>query len=178
MTHSSIYRLPGQQQPGRQILFQNALLEVYQESNGLFGFTYYCDRAGYWDTFNGSPIYLSAQAALRQAKLHAVKETVSQATNYKLLVDLSSDKIIHHSPMVEEILGVVTGYQCADLYVVPSDRAKIRKTLQDPAAKHEIKLQTLDGTAFDCVIEAEVIPLDCVQLGIETITLDAVPRSP
>lgn len=180
MSSNGIYRLPGQQQPSRQILFQNALLDVYQECNGLYGFTYYRHQ-GYWDTYHGSPIFLSPQAALRQAKLLTLKENVSKDTeSCKLLVDFSTDTILRHSRLVKKLFGKITDYKCRDLYIAQSDRAEIhRRLLQSSAVQRSTRLQSLDGKEIDCVVEAELIQLDTgLRLIVETIKPGAVLHSP
>lgn len=160
--------------PDRQIFFQDAVLDIYQADNHLFGFTYYKDR-GFWEIFNGEPIYLSPEIALRYAKLHAIKLNVKNDTeNIKISVDFRSDKILHQSRLAKQTFGKIQGYVAHELYLNQCDRASIRQKAQDNSiVQEQVLLQNLDGKQLYGTVEVQTIPIDShTLLSIETFIPD------
>jgi len=158
--------------PDRQVFFQGAMLDIYQAENHLFGFTYY-KYMEFWAIFNGEPIYLSAEIALRYAKLYAIQSVVKEDTEIKITVDFRNDKIIHQSRLARQIFGKVQGYAAHELYPNQCDRAAIRKKVEETGkSRDQVMLQNLDGKPLYGSIEVKMIPIDSsTVLSIETFTL-------
>jgi hypothetical protein len=159
--------------PDRQVFFQGAMLDIYQAENHLFGFTYY-KYMEFWAIFNVDPIYLSAEVALRYAKLYAIKANVTEDTkSIKFAVDSKTDEILHQSPPAKKTFGKAQGYAAQELYLNHCDRATIRKkTLLTGKTCDQVLLQSLDGKQLYGTIEIEVMTIDSsTVLSIETFTL-------
>ena len=159
--------------PDRQVLFQGAVLDIYQAENSLFGFTYYKDM-DFWAIVNVEPIYLSPEIALRYAKLYAIKSNVIENTkSIKFTVDSKSDKILHQSPLAKKTFGKAQGYAAHELYPNQCDRATIRKKVEETGKTcDQVLLQNLDGKPLYGTIEVKMIPIDSsTVLSIETFTL-------
>ena len=160
----------------RQVFFQEALLDIYQTKNNLFGFVYYRNR-GFWAIFNGEPIYLSPEIALRYAKLYAIKSSVVEDTEtIKIALDFKSDEVLHQSRLVKKTFGKIQGYGVLQLYPNPSDRVDIRNKLEkEGKTRNRVLLQSLDGKQLYGIIDAELIRIDAeTVLSVEIFTPDRV----
>jgi hypothetical protein len=159
--------------PDRQVFFQGAMLDIYQAENHLFGFTYY-KYIEFWAIFNVDPIYLSAEVALRYAKLYAIKSNVTEDTKaIKFAVDSKTDEILHQSPPAKKTFGKAQGYAAHELYPNQCDRATIQKKVEETGkTRDQVMLQNLDGKPLYGSIEVKMIPIDSsTVLSIETFTL-------